>query len=248
MPGAVFAETVDVQFRLHAGLQQRVVEQRRLGGGHDAVLVGVDQECRRRGVVDADVRRRVFVGLAAPQDAVRHGVHGNEEVGPAGSALHRIVGLVVTRIPTGADRDAKMASGGESKHAYPIRRDAELGRPMAYKAHRPQPVEQRYVRVIALAEAIAQHERRDAPAVEPTRHLESLVVRSELAVAPARIDDDAGTRCDVRFGKVNRQLRTVQLEIADRLGRTLRPKFDGRIVQRVSQWSSLPRRREPSGP
>ena len=76
-PGAVFAEAVDVQFGLYPRLQQRVVEQRRLRGGDNAVLVGVDQECRRRGVVHANVRRRVFVRLAAPQDAVRHRVHGN---------------------------------------------------------------------------------------------------------------------------------------------------------------------------
>ena len=141
-----------------------------------------------------------------------------------------------------------MTSGGESKHAEPVRRDAELCRPVAYQAHRPQPVEQRHVRVIALTEAIAQHERRDAPAVEPTRHLESLVVRCELAVAPARIDDDARTRCGACFGEVNRHPRTIQLEIADRLGRTFRPQFDGGVVQRASQWSSLPRRREWSGP
>ena len=120
-----------------------------------------------------------------------------------------------------------MASCGEPEHADAIRSDTELGGALAYQAHGTQAIEERDRRVVALADAVAKHERGDATAIQPARDLQTLVVRGEDAIAAAGTDDDPRPGGHVAFRKVNGELRAVDVEIAERARRAVGPQRDG---------------------
>ena len=66
--------------------------------------------------------------------------------------------------------------------------------------------------------------------------LQAFPVGGEDAIAASWIDDHAGPSGS-RCRQMHRNLRAINLRIAKRPRRTVRPEFDRRIVQRVSQWS-----------
>ena len=193
--------------------------------------------------IHVDVGRRVLVRLATAQDAVGHGVHGHQEVRAARLALHRIPRIGIASVPLRTHRHGEMASCGEPEHADAIRSDAELGGTLAYQAHGPQAIEERDRRVIALADAVAQHERGDAAAIQPARDLQTLVVRSEDAIAAAGTDDDPRPGGHVAFREVNGELRAVDIQVVERTRRAVRPQRDRPFREDVTQWWSPRRRR-----
>ena len=238
----MFAEAVAVQFRRYASAQQGVVEEGGLGGRHDAVLVAVDEERRRRGCIHAHVRWRVFVGLASTQHAVRHRVDQGQEVGPTRLSFHRVFRARIAGVPIRADRRRQMPACGEAHHAEPIRRHAELAGMTAHQSHGALAVEQRDVRVVARADPVAQHERGDAVAVQPAGDLQAFVVGGQNAVAAAGIDDHPGA-VRVAFRQVDGELRLIDGLGAERLRGTAIPEGQGAVA---SQWWSLRRRRGSS--
>ena len=73
-----------------------------------------------------------------------------------------------------------MAACREPEHADAIRSDAEFAGALTHQAHGPQAIEERDRRVIALADAVAQHERGDAAPIQPARDLQTLVVEARM--------------------------------------------------------------------
>ena len=77
--------------------------------------------------------------------------------------------------------------------------------------------------VVAGAEPVLQHERRDAEGVQPLGHLLALVVGGDDAVAAAGADDH-GRPVGVRPASVERDLRLVDRLRAERARRAVRPQ------------------------
>ena len=162
-----------------------LVKQLEDGGRAAAVLIGDEQEGRRR------VRRQLV------RDAVGTRVDHDEEIRARTDAIDGIGRVGIRRYRVESNHRDHLAAGGETHDADAIGVDPPFGGAAAHQAQGPLSILARmYVdrvwRALFAREAVLQGEGSDTYAVEELGGLDALGVEDKFAVSAARADHHRG--------------------------------------------------------